>query len=285
MRLHLKAFLCGWALKRVFGTQTPAGSGLLSDELSAVPLRRRRSEGTRLQLLWSCSWSRGGTRRTKGSSYFIGSCRMKYDVLDESFCWSGPGKYIYTWLWGRQWTSTHPLMSRSSNITTSVRLFLISELDTLEVPPLTPTSKEVLSQAMKASFAGFAQERINHHFPHGRASSASVPSERWQEQFPSETACFWTVNFGGTDPLSLWHIQLYLVDVCLFRSQPVVWVGGELLAGLVPGWVRSPLSGLRSEGAAGGAAVWPGQRDVPGPDVWLHCRRDPVGTSGGHEER
>ncbi|XP_034413697.1 protein C-ets-2-like [Cyclopterus lumpus] len=39
------------------------------------------------------------------------------------------------------------------------------ELDTLEVPPLTPTSKEVLSQAVKASFAGFAQERINHHFP------------------------------------------------------------------------------------------------------------------------
>ncbi|KAM9335631.1 protein c-ets-2-B-like [Symphorus nematophorus] len=39
------------------------------------------------------------------------------------------------------------------------------ELDTLEVPPLTPTSKEVLSQAVKASFAGFAQERITHHFP------------------------------------------------------------------------------------------------------------------------
>ncbi|KAM8898526.1 protein C-ets-1-like [Spinachia spinachia] len=39
------------------------------------------------------------------------------------------------------------------------------ELDTLEVPPLTPTSKEVLSQAVKASFSGFAQERINHHFP------------------------------------------------------------------------------------------------------------------------
>ncbi|XP_045921256.1 protein C-ets-1-like [Micropterus dolomieu] len=39
------------------------------------------------------------------------------------------------------------------------------ELDTLEVPPLTPTSKEVLSQAVKASFAGFAQERLYHHFP------------------------------------------------------------------------------------------------------------------------
>ncbi|XP_073330757.1 protein C-ets-1-like [Pagrus major] len=39
------------------------------------------------------------------------------------------------------------------------------KLDTLEVPPLTPTSKEVLSQAVRASFAGFAQERLNHHFP------------------------------------------------------------------------------------------------------------------------
>uniref|UniRef100_A0A3Q3XJT5 V-ets avian erythroblastosis virus E26 oncogene homolog 2 n=1 Tax=Mola mola TaxID=94237 RepID=A0A3Q3XJT5_MOLML len=33
------------------------------------------------------------------------------------------------------------------------------------VPPLTPTSKEVLRQAVKASFAGFAQERINYQFP------------------------------------------------------------------------------------------------------------------------
>uniref|UniRef100_A0A667XIU0 V-ets avian erythroblastosis virus E26 oncogene homolog 2 n=1 Tax=Myripristis murdjan TaxID=586833 RepID=A0A667XIU0_9TELE len=33
------------------------------------------------------------------------------------------------------------------------------------VPPLSPTSKEVLSQALRASFAGFAQERISRHFP------------------------------------------------------------------------------------------------------------------------
>uniref|UniRef100_A0A3Q3XEI9 V-ets avian erythroblastosis virus E26 oncogene homolog 2 n=1 Tax=Mola mola TaxID=94237 RepID=A0A3Q3XEI9_MOLML len=37
--------------------------------------------------------------------------------------------------------------------------------DLLLVPPLTPTSKEVLRQAVKASFAGFAQERINYQFP------------------------------------------------------------------------------------------------------------------------
>ncbi|XP_030634989.1 protein c-ets-1-A-like [Chanos chanos] len=38
------------------------------------------------------------------------------------------------------------------------------ELDTLEVPPLTPTSKEVLSQAVRASFSGFTQERSRLHF-------------------------------------------------------------------------------------------------------------------------
>ncbi|XP_023821723.1 protein C-ets-2-like [Oryzias latipes] len=41
------------------------------------------------------------------------------------------------------------------------------ELDSLDVPPLTPTSKEVLSRAMKASFAGFAQEIINCHLHSG----------------------------------------------------------------------------------------------------------------------
>ncbi|KAJ8416620.1 hypothetical protein AAFF_G00324980 [Aldrovandia affinis] len=39
------------------------------------------------------------------------------------------------------------------------------ELDPLVVPPLTPTSKDVLSQAVRATFAGFTQERIRLHFP------------------------------------------------------------------------------------------------------------------------
>lgn len=45
-----------------------------------------------------------------------------------------------------------------------------AEIETLEVPPFSPTSKEVLSQAVKASFAGFSQERSKHHFPHGRTA-------------------------------------------------------------------------------------------------------------------
>lgn len=43
--------------------------------------------------------------------------------------------------------------------------------DLLEVPPLTPASKEVISQAVKTSFAGFAQEIILHRFPKGNTSS------------------------------------------------------------------------------------------------------------------
>uniref|UniRef100_I3KF85 V-ets avian erythroblastosis virus E26 oncogene homolog 2 n=1 Tax=Oreochromis niloticus TaxID=8128 RepID=I3KF85_ORENI len=46
-----------------------------------------------------------------------------------------------------------------------VNITSVPEFDVLEVPPLTPTSKEVLTQAVKASFAGFTQERISCHFP------------------------------------------------------------------------------------------------------------------------
>ncbi|KAI1898794.1 hypothetical protein AGOR_G00076030 [Albula goreensis] len=39
------------------------------------------------------------------------------------------------------------------------------ELEPLVVPPLTPTSKDVLSQAVRAIFAGFTQERVRLRFP------------------------------------------------------------------------------------------------------------------------
>uniref|UniRef100_A0A3P8ZVB5 V-ets avian erythroblastosis virus E26 oncogene homolog 2 n=1 Tax=Esox lucius TaxID=8010 RepID=A0A3P8ZVB5_ESOLU len=48
---------------------------------------------------------------------------------------------------------------------TGVCLFVSGvAVDPLDVPPLTPTSKEVLSQALRATFAGFAQERNRLHF-------------------------------------------------------------------------------------------------------------------------
>ncbi|XP_068597623.1 protein c-ets-1-A-like [Brachionichthys hirsutus] len=60
------------------------------------------------------------------------------------------------------------------------------KLDTLEVPPLTPTSKEVLSQALKASFAGFSQERINHHFPQDPSLWSGWEVNRWLDWCQAE---------------------------------------------------------------------------------------------------
>ena len=47
-----------------------------------------------------------------------------------------------------------------------------AELDPLVVPPLTPTSKDVLSRAVRATFAGFTQERIRLRFPPGRTAQS-----------------------------------------------------------------------------------------------------------------
>ncbi|XP_075307054.1 transforming protein p54/c-ets-1-like [Odontesthes bonariensis] len=60
------------------------------------------------------------------------------------------------------------------------------ELDSLEVPLLTPTSKEVLSQAVKASFAGFAQEIVNCHFPHDPTMWSEWEVNHWMDWCQSE---------------------------------------------------------------------------------------------------
>uniref|UniRef100_A0A3B4F6M2 ETS domain-containing protein n=1 Tax=Pundamilia nyererei TaxID=303518 RepID=A0A3B4F6M2_9CICH len=68
-------------------------------------------------------------------------------------------------LWGgRSMNDGAPLCSLSISAFTALMVLNITfvpEFDVLEVPPLTPTSKEVFTEAVKASFAGFAQERIN----------------------------------------------------------------------------------------------------------------------------
>lgn len=61
-------------------------------------------------------------------------------------------------------------LAKTSTIMKCLYLYLPPVAETLEVPPFSPTSKEVLSQAVKASFAGFSQERTKHHFPHGRTT-------------------------------------------------------------------------------------------------------------------
>ncbi|XP_029944234.1 protein c-ets-2-B-like [Salarias fasciatus] len=65
-------------------------------------------------------------------------------------------------------------------------LVCISELDSLEVPPLTPTSHEVLSQAVKASFAGFLQDEANHHFPHDPALWSGLEVNHWLDWCQAE---------------------------------------------------------------------------------------------------
>ncbi|KAM4714656.1 protein C-ets-2-like [Anableps anableps] len=60
------------------------------------------------------------------------------------------------------------------------------ELDSLEVPPLTPTSKEVLSQAVNASFSGFAQEIINHQFPHDPSLWSEWEVNHWLDWCQAE---------------------------------------------------------------------------------------------------
>ncbi|XP_044196917.1 transforming protein p54/c-ets-1-like, partial [Thunnus albacares] len=62
----------------------------------------------------------------------------------------------------------------------------VTELDTLEVPPLTPTSKEVLSQAVRASFSGFTQERVSQHFPQDPTLWSEWEVNHWLEWCQTE---------------------------------------------------------------------------------------------------
>ncbi|KAM9717481.1 protein C-ets-1-like [Menidia menidia] len=60
------------------------------------------------------------------------------------------------------------------------------ELDSLDVPPLTPTSKEVLSQAVKASFAGFAQEMVSCQIPHDPTMWSEWEVNHWLDWCQAE---------------------------------------------------------------------------------------------------
>ncbi|XP_050931693.1 protein c-ets-1-B-like [Lates calcarifer] len=94
-----------------------------------------------------------------------------------------------------------------------------SQLDTLDVPPLTPTSKEVLSQAVKASFAGFTQERINRHFP--------------QEQEVNHWLDWCQAEFGlhclGSDLRGMRGSELCGLDRDAFLSLMSDCIAGEIL--------------------------------------------------------
>uniref|UniRef100_A0A3B3VU36 V-ets avian erythroblastosis virus E26 oncogene homolog 2 n=1 Tax=Poecilia latipinna TaxID=48699 RepID=A0A3B3VU36_9TELE len=99
----------------------------------------------------------------------------------------------------------------------------ILELDSIDVPPLTPTSKEVLSKAVQASFSGFAQEIINHHFPQD-------PS-LWSEWEVSHWLDWCQAEFGlhGSELRGLQGSQLCGLDREAFLGLMADCTAGEIL--------------------------------------------------------
>ncbi|XP_070711355.1 protein C-ets-1-like [Pempheris klunzingeri] len=99
------------------------------------------------------------------------------------------------------------------------------ELDTLDVPPLTPTSKELLSQAVKASFAGFAQERINNHFPQDPALWSDWVVNYWLDWCQAE----FSLHCLGSDLRGLQGSELCGLDRESFLALMSDCTAGEIL--------------------------------------------------------
>ncbi|XP_039997462.1 protein c-ets-1-B-like [Xiphias gladius] len=99
------------------------------------------------------------------------------------------------------------------------------ELETLDVPPLTPTSKEVLSQAVKASFAGFTQERINHHFPQDPTLWSEWEVNHWLDWCQAEFG----LHCMGSDLRGLQGIELCGLDRDAFLGLMSDCTAGEIL--------------------------------------------------------
>ncbi|XP_049923995.1 protein c-ets-2-B-like [Epinephelus moara] len=100
-----------------------------------------------------------------------------------------------------------------------------TELDTLEVPPLTPTSKEVLSQAVKASFAGFAQERITHHFPQDPTLWSEWEVNYWLDWCQAEFG----LHCLGSDLRGLQGSELCSLEKEAFLGLMSDFTAGEIL--------------------------------------------------------
>uniref|UniRef100_A0A3Q1H2M5 V-ets avian erythroblastosis virus E26 oncogene homolog 2 n=1 Tax=Anabas testudineus TaxID=64144 RepID=A0A3Q1H2M5_ANATE len=101
----------------------------------------------------------------------------------------------------------------------------VPELDTLDVPPLTPTSKEVLSQAVKASFAGFTQERISRHFPQDPTLWSEWEVNHWLDWCQAEFG----LHCLGSDLRGLQGSQLCSLDREDFLGLMSDCTAGEIL--------------------------------------------------------
>ncbi|XP_028285541.1 protein c-ets-2-A-like [Parambassis ranga] len=101
----------------------------------------------------------------------------------------------------------------------------VPELGNLEVPPLTPTSKEVLSQAVKASFAGFAQERISRHFPQDPTLWSEWEVNHWLDWCQAEFG----LQCLGLGLRGLQGIELCALDREAFLDLTSDCTAGEIL--------------------------------------------------------
>ncbi|MEQ2293648.1 hypothetical protein AMECASPLE_035728, partial [Ameca splendens] len=99
------------------------------------------------------------------------------------------------------------------------------ELDSLEVPPLTPTSKEVLSQAVNASFSGFAQEIINHQFPKDPRLWSEREVNHWIDWCQAEFG----LHYLGSDLRALHGSELCVLDRDTFLGMMSDCTAGEIL--------------------------------------------------------
>ncbi|KAK7910267.1 hypothetical protein WMY93_014951 [Mugilogobius chulae] len=99
------------------------------------------------------------------------------------------------------------------------------ELDPLDVPPLTPTSKEVLSQAVRASFAGFTQERLKLCLPQDPRLWSEWEVNHWLDWCQAEFA----LPFVGSELRTLQGPELCAMDRDTFLSLTLDCTTAEIL--------------------------------------------------------
>ncbi|XP_038851753.1 protein C-ets-1-like isoform X2 [Salvelinus namaycush] len=99
------------------------------------------------------------------------------------------------------------------------------EVDPLDVPPLTPTSKEVLSQAIRATFAGFAQESSRMHFPQDPKLWSDWEVNHWLDWCQAEFG----LQSLGSDWRGLPGSELCTLDREAFLDLSSDYTAGEIL--------------------------------------------------------
>ncbi|XP_061664915.1 protein C-ets-1-like [Syngnathoides biaculeatus] len=116
-------------------------------------------------------------------------------------------------------------------------------MDPLEVPPLTPTSKEVLCEALRASFAGFTQERLTHRFPQDPTLWSEWEVNHWLDWCRAEFG----LHSLGSDLRGLRGGELCRLDRVAFLGLTSDRTAGEIL------WEHLEIMRRENDGDCGGA--------------------------------